>query len=107
MSRANELKTCLESLCEVSDATDETVHYKQWLTTDHTTLQDFSMPLHEFMETLVKKSETLTTHHYIAKHQLVDLSALKENLGPEHAIIIIDFAENYSFVVQDAAQGYH
>ena len=65
------------------------------------------MPLHEFLETLVKKIETLTTHHYIAKHQSAYLSALKENLGPEEAIIIMDFAENYSFVVQDTAQGYH
>ena len=36
--RANELRTCLETLCEVSDATDEAVHYKQWLTTDRRTL---------------------------------------------------------------------
>ena len=72
---ANELRTCLETLCEVSDATDEAVHYKQWLTTDHSTLQDFSMPLHEFLETLVKEIETLTTHHYIAKHQSAYLSA--------------------------------
>ena len=53
----------------------------------------------------MKKIETLTTHHYIAKHQSVYLSALKENLGPEEAVIILDFSENYSFVVQDAAQG--
>ena len=103
---AYELRTCLEFLREVSDATDEAVHYKQWLTTDRTTLQNFSMPMHKFLETLVKKIETLTTHHYIAKHQLPYLSALKENLRPRETIIIMDFAGNYSFVVQNAAKGY-
>ena len=83
------------------------MHYKQWLITDRTTLQDFSTPLHELLETFVKKIETLTTHHYTAKHQSAYLLALKENRGPEQAIIIIDFPENYSVVVQDAAQGYH
>ncbi|MES9880157.1 MAG: hypothetical protein ABW185_04670 [Sedimenticola sp.] len=106
---ADELRSHLETLCGVSDrlAPDETIQYKQWLTTDRTTLQTLSMPLQEFIDTIVEKTDKLTSHHYIAKHQAAYLSSLKENLGPDEAIIILDFAENYSFVVQDAAQGFH
>ena len=32
---------------------------------------------------------------------------MKENLNFGKPVIVIDFAENYSFLVQDAAQGFH
>jgi hypothetical protein len=55
----------------------------------------------------VEKVDKLTSHHFIAKHQSGFLSSMKENLQADQAIIILDFAENYSFTVQDAAQGFH
>ena len=100
------LLSYLESLCN-SHAQDEIVHFKQWLTVDRTTLQDCSKQIDEFIEHLVEKCDNLTSHHFIAKHQSKYLSDLKENLKPEEAIVILDFAENYSFVIQDAAQGFH
>ena len=53
------------------------------------------------------KVNKLTAHHFISKHQSAYLSKLEEELTPDEVIIILDFAENYSFIVQDAAQGYH
>ena len=32
---------------------------------------------------------------------------MKENLNFGKSVIVLDFAENYSFLVQDAAQGFH
>ena len=32
---------------------------------------------------------------------------MKENLPTNNAVILLDFAENYSYIAQDAAQGYH
>ena len=32
---------------------------------------------------------------------------MKENLNFGMLVIVLDFAENYSFLVQDAAQGFH
>ena len=32
---------------------------------------------------------------------------LKEKLKENELIILLDFAENYSFIMQDAVQGYH
>ena len=46
----------------------------------------------------------LTGHHLIAKNQNQYLKGLKAWLKPNECIIILDFVENFSFVVQDAAQ---
>ena len=49
----------------------------------------------------------LTEHYLITKNQNLYLKGLKASLKPNECIIILDFAENFSFVVQDAAQAFH
>ena len=49
----------------------------------------------------------LTSHSFIAKAQAAYLSQQKESLTRGTAVVLLDFAENYSFVVQDAVQGYY
>ena len=61
----------------------------------------------EFIEFLAKKIDLLTAHLYTAKLQARYLSALKENALLSTCIMLADFAENYSMVVQDAVQGWH
>ena len=39
------------------------------------------------------------------KSQSVDLRELKDSLRSHTAVILLDFDENYSFLVQDAVQG--
>ena len=46
-------------------------------------------------------------NHFISKAQSALLKSTRETLMPGTAIILMDFAENYSFVVQDAVQGHH
>jgi len=46
-------------------------------------------------------------HKFVSKHQSHYLAELKASILTTECIILLDFAENYSFVVQDAAQGYH
>ena len=86
---------------------DDVIQYKQWITTDRTNLQDFSNTLEDFLEKLTEKVDKLATHHFIAKHQSFYLSELKGSIPQSEAIMILDFAENYSFLIQDAAQGFH
>ena len=45
--------------------------------------------------------------HSKAPVTVLYLRSLKETLEPEDAIMILDYAENYSFIVQDAVQGFH
>ena len=61
----------------------------------------------EFIEFMAKKIGLLTAHLYITESQAKYLSALNENLLSSTCIVLVDFAENYSMVVQDAVQGWH
>lgn len=70
------------------------------------------------METIVKSAESfvlqftdqlqhLIPHHFIANQQSDFFKNKKENLQPNEMLIICDFAENFSFIVQDAIQSFH
>ena len=65
------------------------------------------MPAHEFIDFLVEKIDTLTSHSYTAKCQSKYLERRKEEIGPDTVIAIGDFAQNYTFVVQDEVQPFH
>lgn len=49
----------------------------------------------------------LRKHDYIAKEQARHLQNLKSSLTPSEVLVIGDFSENFSFVVQDAVQEFH
>ena len=51
--------------------------------------------------------DDLTAHHVITKSQSAYYKEARDALSPNQALILLDFAENYSFLVQDAIQGYH
>jgi len=63
--------------------------------------------LEEYIEKLTSKLFALKSHSFIAKAQNKYLQSLKETLQVNQAIAILDFSENYSFVVQDEVQGFH
>lgn len=86
---------------------DDEVEFKQWVSTDRTTMISMSQSTEEFIESLTQAISNLTKHHYVAQTQNSFLKQLKERLSEEEVIITGDFSENYSFIVQDAVQGYH
>ncbi|MCP3667236.1 MAG: hypothetical protein GY696_32870, partial [Gammaproteobacteria bacterium] len=49
----------------------------------------------------------LRRHDFIAKKQSQFCSQRKNQLEDGEVLVVCDFAENYSFVLQDAAQGFH
>jgi hypothetical protein len=86
---------------------DDNIVYKQWLHTDRTTIVTLTTPIQEFIQLTTDAFDSLLHHHFIAKAQSSYLSKIKESLAPDAVIVLLDFAENYSFIVQDAVQGYH
>ena len=86
---------------------DDKIQVRQWVHTDRTTLVSTEMMVADFIEHLSEKMDSLTTHHFVAKAQAAFLRSAKLNLEEGTAVIIMDFAENYSFLVQDAVQGFH
>ena len=85
----------------------EMVTYKQWVSVDRCTLDTISSTSEEFVETFVEKLEALLPHSFIAKQQALYFNDCKNALKPGELVVQADFSENYSFVLQDAAQGYH
>ena len=81
--------------------------YKQWTSTDRCDLITIQNDLDEYCYILCAKLKILGPHDFIAKQQSQFLRSLKEQLEEGHVIILSDFSENYGFVIQDAAQGYH
>lgn len=64
-------------------------------------------PKIEFFKSLVEKLEKLKTHHYVSKSQAQFFKKKKSELGEEECLVLADFAENFSFVVQDEIQSFH
>lgn len=85
---------------------DDMITYMQWVYTDRTTLVSLQQPLQEFLQAVCQAFDQLR-HHFVMKSQASYLRMLKEGLTPNIAVILLDFAENYSFIVQDAVQGHH
>ena len=86
---------------------DETITFKQWIKVDHETLESLQLPVDDFIDDLISKVSILSKHHFIAKNQNNYLRLLKNELKSNEFIILMDFSENYSFVVQDAVQGFY
>ena len=97
-----------ESLLAVlDDNIIDSVTYKQWTTTDRSTLETTSKTSDEFVEAFCDKLEVLIPHSFIATQQASFCCDCKSTLKLGEVLVVADFSENYSFVLQDAAQGYH
>jgi hypothetical protein len=86
---------------------DMTVQYEQWVVKDRATLMTVTQQSDELIENLVCMISEPTHHHFTAKQEARYLKQSKENLQSEQCIILADFSKNYSFIFQDAAQGFH
>ena len=87
---------------------DDIITYKQWRhQSGGTDLLSLNVTIQEFIAEATSAFDSIRQHHYIAKAQSLYLSTLKDELPNNEGIILLDFAENFSFLVQDAVQGYH
>ena len=80
---------------------------KQWTCTDRSNLETLVLPIDEFLDFFIEKLVDLKRHESIAKQQAGYLNEKRENFKNGEFLVIGDFAENFSFVVQDEAQSFH
>lgn len=85
----------------------EHITYKQWVQVDRCDLITVVKPVDEFVDSIAHHLKKLITHSFIATEQNKFLENLKSNLRQGEYAVICDFAENYSFVIQDCTQNYH
>ena len=86
---------------------NDLIIFKQWVSTDRADIKQIALSLPDYIDHLSKQSDDLTSHSYISKCQANYLRELKSTLPEGEIIVLADFAENFSFVVQDEVQGYH
>ena len=89
------------------DGLFDDICYHQWVSTDRCNLVEVVACREECVQTLSHQIKELTTHHYRAVVQSRYFSEIKEKLKEGQVVVQGDFSENYSFVVQDAAQGFY
>lgn len=85
----------------------ETISFKRWQQVDRCSIDTVQMDSNQFVDLFCEKMKKLVPHHFITDYQSKYLKQLKLNLKAGECIIICDFSENYSFLVQDAIQGFH
>ena len=61
----------------------------------------------DFLDKLTSIFFEMTKHDFIAKKQSEFLRVKKPSLKFDEAVLILYFAKNYSFIVQDCVQSYH
>lgn len=83
------------------------VQYSGWTGTDRSTLITQILPSNEFVEELCDHLLILKPHSFIAKKQTEYFEMRKKNLRPSEILIIMDFSENYKYVIQNASQAFH
>lgn len=93
--------------CIFDDNQVTSVQFETWVGTDRFTIATQVLPSDDFVDSLCKALDILRPHAYIAEQQASYFKTLKESIKEEEIIVQCDFAENYSFVVQDAAQSFH
>ena len=86
---------------------NDNINYKQWTNVDQSDLTSHKCKVSELIEIAAKLFLKLIPHDYTAKKQAEHFKALKENLKPGKAIIVMDFSMNYSCLIQDATQSFH
>lgn len=83
------------------------IKYKKWSTTDRCNLDTLIVDPETFTEQFISHLKILIPHHFISFQQSQFLKENKQSLQLGEFLVQLDFAENYSFFVQDAVQGYH
>jgi hypothetical protein len=91
-----------------TDNATENIAFKQWISTDRCELITTVKSTEEYTEALLEivTSNLSFIHSFIATQQAMFLKELKCDLQLGESVVLRDFAENYSFVFQDEAQGF-
>ena len=96
-----------ELLSSLEKAVVDEIIFKQWVSTDRSSLETFYLSAEDFVDLFCEKLEALRPHSFIAKQQADFFSTRKTSLKTGEVLVVADFSENYSFVLQDASQGFH
>lgn len=78
----------------------------KWKSTNRSELVTTVLSLDDFTDRFCDCVEILVQHDFV-KSQAQYLGNFENNIADGEFVVIVNFSENFSFVIQDAAQGYH
>jgi hypothetical protein len=95
------LKETIEEIMVEKQGSEVT--YKQWKTTaGKTKLLDVVSSVDEYIATLLGECKnSLKLHYFVKKRQQLAMRRTRENLADDEVLILMDFAENLGFVIQN------
>ena len=105
LSGISQLKDYLNDVMD--DNYIDSIQYKQWVSVDRSTLETITKSADDFVDSFCDQIKLLIPPSFIAKQQSLFQMNVMSSLLPGQFIVIGDFSENYSFVLRDAAQGFH
>lgn len=91
----------------LNDSNISEIQFSTWTGTDRSTLMKQVLNSDEFLEDLCVRLSALKLHSFIAKKQTSFYEEKKKNLKNGEILVVMDFSENYKFVVQNASQAFH
>ena len=105
------LKNCLvENMLGLEESdieySDTDINLSMWVGTDTANLITQSLQVVEFVNLLATAINDMTAHGYISKSQSTYIMNQNKNLDSDTCITMIDFAENYQYVLRDEIQSF-
>lgn len=83
------------------------VTFKRWTQVDRCSLETVVMDVDSFCDSFVESISKVLHHDYTARKQADFFRDVKDKLKIGEVLVVADFSENYSFVLQDSVQGVH
>ena len=74
----------------------ETIGYTQWESSDRDMIRTYRLDAEDFSDFFVSSFYYLKKHDFVARQQSEYAHELKKNLENNHALVIMDYAENYT-----------
>jgi hypothetical protein len=97
-----------EKMHDIFDANSiDSIQFKRWTTTDRSNFETVLLNVDDFINTFCSQLIPYRKHDFIAKTQAASYREIKESLKSGEFLIVLDFAENYTMVMQDEIQSYH
>lgn len=72
-----------------------------------TSLETITKDSHRFIHDFRGQLRNLIEHDFVAKQQSSYLKWRQENIQPNEIVLIYDFSENYTCIMQDSVQAFH
>jgi hypothetical protein len=103
--KEEELRLRIETLYDET-CMDE-IAFKRWTHTDRSNLETVVKKVDDFLSEFFQCIKLYQHHAFITRAQSTFYSDTKQDMKEGEVLVVCDFAENYSFVVQDEIQSFY